>query len=785
MRPATQKMNTPFALANRYLRDKNYDKAILLYQEALREGPVHDVYSHNLTWALQKAGMEAEADRSLYQALTQTPKSEILSTLLRHRNKTHIEQWTGPKLSIIVPVFNSAQYLEQCLTSIVNQTFRDFELLVVNDGSTDNSGEIIQRFAKQDSRIAILVNEKPSGNPGTPRNQAIMASKGAFIGFVDSDDWIDPGFFSALMDKATKDYADLVFSGGFKNHLATGVIEQRKYNNTGFDDPTSDRYKYHDSFMIWDKIYSIRMIKSCAILLGETRAAVDVPFIFKAYYYAQRISCDASLIEYNYRRESQSSVTVRHRKNSNCSFEFEAFDSVHRWAQESSVSERFKRLIETKMASSLLYTLRVISKEHFPTVFPRVKKQLDLVDEESFKKFCITQKKWWLYKELREVKTKEEDEVARFFQEKKDSEERNRLHRLLEPKLYIPGRRNGIMFFPAWLSNNPYQKLFYEAVAKRFGLRVAGFAREALCKRLLEQQRAQFDYIHLHWLHAFIDPARVDGADHLVELLAYARTLGYTIIYTAHNIISHDSRFYEAELMQRRVIMKHVDIAVAHGKVAKKMLTTELGVSQEKIAIVPHGTYDGYYKNSVGRLEARKALNIDPDAFVFLFFGNIRKYKGLEPLLEQYEKIAKCYPKTKLLIAGRILNSDLPKALEDEARASDIIFKPGFVEEDEAQYYFNAANVCVLPYKRIVTSGAAMLSITFSCPLIAPRDGVLPEIIGDDIGMLFDDYEHMRECMIQMLESANRSVYPNSGDSVFSHYRDRFSWRKVVSALPF
>lgn len=768
-----------FAQGNEKFRAEDYQGAISLYKGAIDQGGCNDIYWQNLVLAFSKSGNSLAADRALYGALAIYPKSQVLKLMRHQYNKYQINSRSGPMLSIIVPVYNSALYLSQCLDSILAQTFRDFELIVVNDGSTDSSGEIINFYAGKDDRIHVIENRQPSGNPGTPRNQALSVVQGVYIGFVDSDDWIDPEFFEALMNKALSECADMVFSGGFKNHLSTGTVEERKYKNSGFNDPASERYKYHDSFMIWDKIYSRKLLQAFDIFLGETKAAVDVPFILKAYYYAQRISFDDELIAYNYRRESESSVTVAHRKNSNCDFELYAYSSVQDWLLRDSISSKYRNLVYIKMVSSFLYTLKLISKDHFPAFFAKVKEKLKSIDEEMVKDFCIRQNKWWLYKEFLEVTTKDEQEVFQFFEKKKEADSKQKQGKRIECKFFVPGKNKGIMFFPAWISNNPYQKLFYDAVASRFGVRVAGFAKEALCKELLEKGRGEFDYIHLHWLHAFIDPSRTDGADEIIEVLAYAKTLGYKIIYTAHNIISHDSLHYEIELMQRKKIMKYVDIALAHGSVAKEKLVTELNVLPKKIAIVPHGTYEGYYDNSVSRSDARQTLGIEPDSFVFLFFGNIRGYKGLEPLLEEYKEVAKLYPKTTLLIAGRVMDSSASEMLEREAKNGNIIFRPGFVEDDDVQYYLNAADVCVLPYKRIVTSGAAMLCITFSCPMIAPRDGVLPEVVGNDIGMLFDDYDHMRGCMVEMVESGHARV-----SSAFDRYKDRFSWRRVVSALP-
>ncbi len=114
-----------------------------------------------------------------------------------------------PSFSIIVPVYNSEQYLERCINSILNQTFSDFELLLINDGSTDKSGIICNEFAQSDSRIKVF--HKSNGGVSSARNTGLDNAKGDWIVFCDSDDWVLPEwlntFFQNLCD------ADLIIQG--------------------------------------------------------------------------------------------------------------------------------------------------------------------------------------------------------------------------------------------------------------------------------------------------------------------------------------------------------------------------------------------------------------------------------------------------------------------------------------------------------------------------------------------------------------------------------------------
>ena len=111
-------------------------------------------------------------------------------------------------ISVIVPVYNVEKYLEECLDSIQCQTYKNIEVLLVNDGSTDNSEEICERFCRQDSRFH-LINQENKGLSGA-RNRGMSESKGEFITFVDSDDVIKEDMLEQLMEQVTSEEIDIV-----------------------------------------------------------------------------------------------------------------------------------------------------------------------------------------------------------------------------------------------------------------------------------------------------------------------------------------------------------------------------------------------------------------------------------------------------------------------------------------------------------------------------------------------------------------------------------------------
>lgn len=116
----------------------------------------------------------------------------------------------GVVVSVIVPVYNVEDYLEQCLESIISQTFGNIEIICVDDGSTDRSGEILEKFAEADSRIIVI--HKKNGGLSSARNAALSRVKGKYICFVDSDDWLESNAVKEMVSHIT-DEIDIVVAG--------------------------------------------------------------------------------------------------------------------------------------------------------------------------------------------------------------------------------------------------------------------------------------------------------------------------------------------------------------------------------------------------------------------------------------------------------------------------------------------------------------------------------------------------------------------------------------------
>ena len=141
-----------------------------------------------------------------------------------------------PKLSVIVPVYNTEKYLRECIDSILAQTFTDFELILVDDGSTDGSGAICDEYAGKDSWIQVIHQE--NGGVTRARKAAMQVATGSWISFIDSDDWIDPAMFDTMLEKASTSASQIVICDGIIEYedrcqVAPSLADEGIYNKTG------------------------------------------------------------------------------------------------------------------------------------------------------------------------------------------------------------------------------------------------------------------------------------------------------------------------------------------------------------------------------------------------------------------------------------------------------------------------------------------------------------------------------------------------------------------------
>jgi len=172
----------------------------------------------------------------------------------------------APEISVVIPVYNVRDYLPKCLDSVLGQTFRDFELIAVNDGSKDDSLEILKRYAEQDERIRII--DKANGGLSDARNAGMAVARGEFIQFIDSDDFIEPDLLGKCRAKLQATGADMVIFDVYQYHQKTGLRETIR---NCYDDSAVYTLAEHPEMMTkilnaaWNKMYRLALFQDSGI----------------------------------------------------------------------------------------------------------------------------------------------------------------------------------------------------------------------------------------------------------------------------------------------------------------------------------------------------------------------------------------------------------------------------------------------------------------------------------------------------------------------------------------
>lgn len=222
-----------------------------------------------------------------------------------------MEATSEPHLSVLVPIYNVEAYLRECLESLANQSFTNFEALLLNDGSTDQSGAIAREFAEADSRFKLV--DKPNTGYGATLNQGLNLARGTYIGFLESDDKLYPDALSHLMSAADVFDADLV-RGTFSLWWSEEgrVEEQHPYDADLIARPFDSReerrlFLYRSA--IWSGVYRRSMLQDNEIRFLETPGASyqDTSFAFKTYAASTRaVLLDDPVIFYRQDNEASS-----------------------------------------------------------------------------------------------------------------------------------------------------------------------------------------------------------------------------------------------------------------------------------------------------------------------------------------------------------------------------------------------------------------------------------------------------------------------------------------------
>ncbi len=294
-----------------------------------------------------------------------------------------------------------------------------------------------------------------------------------------------------------------------------------------------------------------------------------------------------------------------------------------------------------------------------------------------------------------------------------------------------------VAFVPVW-RDNPYHAELERALSS-LGIHV--ICPQSL-KSFCRDHNAGFataDVVHLHALPRFSwSPISFARCVLFCLRLSHLRKTGVRLVWTVHNLQNHEAKQRWIESYLGRSVSRRVDGIIVHGNTAKQILESRWGPqTSHRIDVIPHGHYIHSYKNNISREAARAYFGFDASNLVFAFLGQIRPYKGVVSMVKAFKACAD--PNARLIIAGRPINESITEeialAIDGDLR---IKFLPGHVADDDVQVHLNACDVYVLPYQRVLTSGAAVLAMSFGKPCIAPRTGCVTDILKEEGAFFFD-----------------------------------------------
>jgi glycosyltransferase involved in cell wall biosynthesis len=192
----------------------------------------------------------------------------------------------NPLITVIIPVYNVEQHLEECISSVLTQEYKDFEIVLVNDGSTDNSPAICDEFAKKDARV-IVIHKKNEG-VGFARNSGIRAARGKYLYFLDSDDFIESNFFEIVISDTTKNYDVVQF--GFNRvsqigkHLNTCIPEAMEINNLHAEkEKLAQMLDSGTGLAVWDKLIKREVLVKNNLFFDNKKRGEDFTFIIQLF----------------------------------------------------------------------------------------------------------------------------------------------------------------------------------------------------------------------------------------------------------------------------------------------------------------------------------------------------------------------------------------------------------------------------------------------------------------------------------------------------------------------
>lgn len=277
--------------------------------------------------------------------------------------------------------------------------------------------------------------------------------------------------------------------------------------------------------------------------------------------------------------------------------------------------------------------------------------------------------------------------------------------------------------------------------------------------------------VHFHWWTYFLFPV-------FFSVILISKLRGKKIICEVHNILGHETNTVD-KLFTKSIFMLPNHFIV-HSKENKKKLKDIFNI-KNNISIIPLGVPDFYLSEKISELKAREYLGLKKTDKVILSFGNIRKYKGIDVLIEAFYYVKKEIPNAKLVIAGKPWIDWKPYSdlIEKYDLEKELITSLDFIPTSKVKYFFTASDLVVLPYKKFdAQSGPGRIALLFKKPLVVSQVGALPQLVKDKRCIARSNSpKELGKCIIRILKN-EKILKKLSKDS--EELAEKYDWDKIA-----
>jgi GT2 family glycosyltransferase/glycosyltransferase involved in cell wall biosynthesis len=289
-----------------------------------------------------------------------------------------------------------------------------------------------------------------------------------------------------------------------------------------------------------------------------------------------------------------------------------------------------------------------------------------------------------------------------------------------------------LFYFPDYTATNPYQSLMYHSLPDTVSQ--SGTIDDAINE--IENAGASAKIVmHLHWLNPVLKGSKTAQQASVqvqvfLDKLRYFVHRGGVVLWTVHNLVSHGLNHHDLQIELAQAVADLATHIHVHSATLLPELAKHYRISKDKLLIEPHPNYISHYPNYSTREAARNRFNLPQDAKVYLFFGQLRPYKGIDQLVRDFNTLRGSDTDAQLLIVGRPSHPYKPGMLNRKFQGMvNVHVIEGHVDDNALQWYYNACDWVVLPYNNILTSGSLLCALSFSRPVIAPDLGMITDVL--------------------------------------------------------